>query len=214
MRSNGEVLSQHSSMSKNVAPDIKLALWTCVIVCILKVYGRSIPNSKMSASMIRRGLELLSDDIKGVPGQSNQKAKNKQLSHQGGGRGEGGLMDQISSNRQGVTKQVRRLQGRLGAGKSKATVKDKHIKCAVDEFRKKQKQSQLSKNLGYFLGVGYKAEQADTHKILLQNRGRQSRNRPDRPVKRQKEQKSLFTEEEFQEFQKAYFGRTVEDSSK
>ncbi|KAJ8363237.1 hypothetical protein SKAU_G00120680 [Synaphobranchus kaupii] len=168
----------------------------------------------MSASIIRRGLELLSDDIKGVRGNKKQKARKKQPVYQGGERGEEGVMGQISSNRQGVTKQVRMLQGRLGSGKSKATVKDKRIKCAVDEFRKKQKQSQLSKNMSYFMGLGYKAERSDTQKILLQNKGRQSRDRPDRPVKKQMEKRSLFTEEEFQQFQKEYFGRTVEDGSK
>uniref|UniRef100_A0A0E9X0S7 Active regulator of SIRT1 n=1 Tax=Anguilla anguilla TaxID=7936 RepID=A0A0E9X0S7_ANGAN len=64
------------------------------------------------------------------------------------------------------------------------------------------------------MGLGYKAEQSDTQKILLQNKGRQSRNRPDPPAKKQKEQRSLFTEEEFQQFQKEYFGRTVEGGSK
>ena len=40
-------------------------------------------------------------------------------------------MQLVSTNRHGVTKQVRRLQGRLGPGKSKATVKDKSTKSAV-----------------------------------------------------------------------------------
>lgn len=42
-------------------------------------------------------------------------------------------MELVSTKRQGVTKQVKRLQGRLGPGKSKATVKDKRIKCAVGQ---------------------------------------------------------------------------------
>jgi hypothetical protein len=44
------------------------------------------------------------------------------------------VMGLVSSNRQGVSRQVRRLQGRLGPGKSKATVKDKRIKSAVGEW--------------------------------------------------------------------------------
>ncbi|CDR12849.1 unnamed protein product [Oncorhynchus mykiss] len=44
------------------------------------------------------------------------------------------LMGLVSTNRQGVSRQVRRLQGRLGPGKSKATVKDKRIKSAVGEW--------------------------------------------------------------------------------
>lgn len=43
------------------------------------------------------------------------------------------VMELVSTKRQGVTKQVKRLQGRLGPGKSKATVKDKKIKCAVGQ---------------------------------------------------------------------------------
>lgn len=45
------------------------------------------------------------------------------------------VMELVSTNRQGVSKQVKRLQGRLGSGKSKATVKDKRIKSAVGQYR-------------------------------------------------------------------------------
>ena len=41
------------------------------------------------------------------------------------------VMDLVSTKRQGVTKQVKLLQGRQGHGKSKATVKNKRIKSAV-----------------------------------------------------------------------------------
>lgn len=43
------------------------------------------------------------------------------------------VMDLVGTKRQGVTKQVKRLQGRLGSGKSKATVKDKRVKSAVGQ---------------------------------------------------------------------------------
>lgn len=43
------------------------------------------------------------------------------------------VMDLVSTKRHGVTKQVKRLQGRLGPGKSKATVKDKRVKSAVGQ---------------------------------------------------------------------------------
>ncbi|XP_023254179.1 active regulator of SIRT1-like, partial [Seriola lalandi dorsalis] len=74
------------------------------------------------------------------------------------------VMELVSTKRQGVTKQVKRLQGRLGPGKSKATVKDKRIKSAVEEFRKKQGKSQMSANLKYFMATGYKATDSDTLK--------------------------------------------------
>lgn len=152
--------------------------------------------------MIRRGLELLSSDIKDV---SKVKKKKQQTPSSAT------VMQLVSTKRQGVTKQVKRLQGRLGSGKSKATVKDKRIKSAVEEFRKKQGKSHLSDNLKYFMETGRKATDSDTLKILNHNTGRQSRNRPDRPAKKAKETQSVFTEEEFQQFQKEYFGRTVEE---
>ncbi|XP_060910101.1 ribosomal protein S19 binding protein 1 [Labrus mixtus] len=159
----------------------------------------------MSASLIRRGLELLSNDIKDA---SKVKKKKQQQQTPSSAK----VMELVSTKRQGVTKQVKRLQGRLGPGKNKATVKDKRIKSAVEEFRKKQRKSQMSANLKYFMETGYKATDADTLKILNHNSGRQSRNRPERPAKKAKEPESLFTEEEFQQFQKEFFGRTVEDN--
>lgn len=44
------------------------------------------------------------------------------------------VMDLVSSKRSGVTKQKKRLQGQMGPGKNKATVKDKRIKSAVGQF--------------------------------------------------------------------------------
>lgn len=155
--------------------------------------------------MIRRGLELFSDDVKDV-GKAKKKKQQQTPSS-------ATVMDLVSTKRQGVTRQVKRLQGRLGPGKSKATVKDKRIKSAVEEFRKKQRKSQMSDNLKYFMTSGYKATDSDTLKILNHNTGRQSRNRPKPKVKKAKEPQSLFTEEEFQQFQKDYFGRTVEENS-
>ncbi|KAM4750826.1 active regulator of SIRT1 [Anableps anableps] len=156
----------------------------------------------MSVSLIRRGLELLNDDIKDS---SKVKKKKKKTPSSAA------VMDLVSTKRQGVTKQVKRLQGRLGPGKSKATVKNKRIRSAVEDFRKNQPKSQMSANLKYFLATTCKAAASDTVKILSHNKGRQSRNHPNKPEKKTKEAQSLFTEEEFQQFQKEYFGRTVED---
>lgn len=155
--------------------------------------------------MIRRGLELLSNDLKAASKKQTSQAKKTP--------GKAKVMDLVSTNRQGVSKQVRRLQGRIGTGKSKTTVKDKRIKSAVEEFKKKQGKSHLSNNLNYFLATSFKATESDTQKILNQNSGRQSRNRPDVHVKKAPEPESVFTEEEFQQFQKEFFGRTVEDTN-
>ncbi|XP_056137021.1 ribosomal protein S19 binding protein 1 [Lampris incognitus] len=156
----------------------------------------------MSSSLIRRGLELLSDDIRDIgKGKKSQAKKTPNKAK---------AMELVSTKRHGVTKQVKRLQGVLGSNKSKATVKDKRIKSAVEEYRKKQSKSRMSANLKYFLRTSCNATNSDTNKILHHNTGRQSRNRPDRPTKKAAKPQSLFTEEEFQQFQKEYFGRTVE----
>ncbi|XP_061685866.1 ribosomal protein S19 binding protein 1 [Syngnathoides biaculeatus] len=161
----------------------------------------------MSASLVRRGLELLSNDIK-----SDNKAKKKKKQRQSVTPNLAAAKALVSTNRQGVTRQVKRLQGRLGPGKSKATVKDKRIKCALDEFREQKKKNQMEANLKYFLRTEAKATISDTLKIQNHNVGRQSRHRRDHPnAKKPKEKKSVFTEEEFQQFQKEYFGRTVEE---
>ncbi|XP_019905492.2 active regulator of SIRT1 isoform X2 [Esox lucius] len=123
------------------------------------------------------------------------------------------MMNLVSTNRQGVSRGVRRLQGRLGPGKSKATVKGKRVKSAVEEFRKTQGKSHLTSNLQYFLRTGFSAAESETAKIVSQNSGRQSRHRPDRTVPKPPEEKSVFTEEEFLQFQKEYFGRTVEQGN-
>ena len=44
------------------------------------------------------------------------------------------VMDLVSSKRSGVTKQKKRLQGQMGPGRNKATVKDKRIKSAVGQL--------------------------------------------------------------------------------
>ncbi|XP_035024212.2 ribosomal protein S19 binding protein 1 [Hippoglossus stenolepis] len=162
----------------------------------------------MSASLLRRGLELLSHDIKDV--NKGKKKKRKQQQRQQT-PSSATVMDLVSTKRQGVTKQVKLLQGRQGHGKSKATVKNKRVKSAVEEFRKKQGKSHMKANLKYFLGTVCKTTDKDTLKILNHNTGRQSRNHPQRPAKKPKAAESLFTEKEFQQFQKEYFGRTVEE---
>ncbi|XP_068455675.1 active regulator of SIRT1 [Clinocottus analis] len=160
-------------------------------------------RTRMSVSLLRRGLELLSDDVTDVSTGKQQKKKATP--------GSASVMELVSSRRQGVARQVKRLQGRLGPGRSKATVKDKRVKSAVEEFRKNQKKSQMSDNLKYFLGDDRKTPDTDTLKIQSHHPGRQSRNRPERPAKKAKETTSVFTEKEFQQFQKEYFGRTVEE---
>ncbi|XP_006636902.2 active regulator of SIRT1 [Lepisosteus oculatus] len=161
----------------------------------------------MSASLIRRGLELLNDDLKGESSDGKRRSQKKADVAPGTS-----VMDRIRSDKQGVTRQVRRLRGRPGPGKSRATVKDKRIKSAVEEYLKKQSSSHLKRNLKYFLGKGFKAEESVTGKILSQHQGRQARDRPPSPAKKKEEKRSVFTEAEFEQFQKEYFGRLVEEN--
>ncbi|KAB5584520.1 hypothetical protein PHYPO_G00108490 [Pangasianodon hypophthalmus] len=149
----------------------------------------------MSISVLKRGLELLNEDLKGVAKGQKKKSTKK-----------ASMMDQISTNKQGVRKQIRRLQTHNTARKNKATVKDKQLRNALEEYRKKQKKSQLSSNMQYFLGTSYKMQESCAKKIVQQNVGRQSRHQPEKPVKKQEKQ-SIFTEAEFQKFQEEYFSK-------
>lgn len=158
---------------------------------------------EMSASLIRRGLELLADDVK-----DNRKVNKKKDQRQQTPRlaAAAAAMLPVGTNRQGVTK---RLRSRMGPTKSKATVKNKTIKCALEEFKKKQRKSHMSFNLKYFTDTSCKATECDTTKIISHNTGRQSRNKLNQKAKKAKKDKkpeSLFTEEEFQQFQREYFG--------
>ncbi|KAK2857536.1 hypothetical protein Q7C36_005455 [Tachysurus vachellii] len=150
----------------------------------------------MSISLLKRGLELLNADLKVVPKEQKKKKSPRKTS----------VMDQISTNKQGVRKQVRRLQTHNTTRKNNATVKNKQIKNALEEYRKKQKKSQLDHNLKYFLGTSYKMKESCTKKIVQQNAGRQSRYHPEKPIKKQ-EKRSIFTEAEFQKFQEEYFSK-------
>ncbi|ROL41831.1 Apolipoprotein L domain-containing protein 1 [Anabarilius grahami] len=89
----------------------------------------------MSASLIRRGLELFSDKD-GVKRSSAHRSA---------------LMQRVSSDKQGVQRRIRQLQRPGGAARSTTTVKDKHIRSALDVYRKKRKRSNnYGKNLDYF----------------------------------------------------------------
>ncbi|XP_042613559.1 ribosomal protein S19 binding protein 1 [Cyprinus carpio] len=146
----------------------------------------------MSASVIRRGLELFSE-------KDGVKRKQKKSSSR-----KSALMEQISTDKQGVQRRIRRLQRPGGSARSTNTVKDKHIRSALDEYRKKQKKSQLKSNVEYFLASDHKTQSRDTRKIVQQHSGRRSCHRPDPPASKPEEE-SVFTEKDFQKFQKEYF---------
>ncbi|XP_060774828.1 ribosomal protein S19 binding protein 1 [Neoarius graeffei] len=151
----------------------------------------------MSSSLLKRGLELFNEDPKGAA-KVHQKKKKKSTK-------KASVMDQISTNKQGVRKRLRRVQGRKSR-KNKVMVKDKRIRNALELYRKKQKKSQLDANLRYFLKNSYKMEESCTKKIAEQSVGRQSRHKPEKPVKK-REKRPIFTEAEFQKFQEEYFSK-------
>ncbi|XP_043086774.1 ribosomal protein S19 binding protein 1 [Puntigrus tetrazona] len=146
----------------------------------------------MSASVIRRGLELF-----------NEKDKVKRKQKKSSSR-RSALMEQISSEKQGVQRRIRQLQRPGASTRSTNTVKDKHIRSALDEYRKKQKKSQLQSNLQYFLGAERNVQSQKTRKIVEQHSGRRACLRPD-PTVSKPQQNSVFTEKDFQKFQKEYF---------
>ncbi|KAL1273453.1 hypothetical protein QQF64_029315 [Cirrhinus molitorella] len=76
----------------------------------------------MSASVVRRGLELFNekDGVKRKQKKSSSFCKSE-------------LMEQISTDKQGVKRRIRQLQRPGGSTRSKNTVKDKHIKSALGE---------------------------------------------------------------------------------
>ncbi|MBN3281064.1 AROS regulator, partial [Polyodon spathula] len=156
----------------------------------------------MSLSLIRKGLDLFSEDIKEVGGSAG-RGKPKRGAEPGGG------MNRTDSKRVGVKKQRQRIHGTAGKRRNRATVKNKTVKSAIEEYRKNQPTSHLEENLAYMLGKTVTAETAVTQRIVLQNRGRRSRDRPAEEKKKPQE-KSLFTEADFQNFQKEFFGRRVE----
>ncbi|XP_051751908.1 ribosomal protein S19 binding protein 1 [Ctenopharyngodon idella] len=146
----------------------------------------------MSASLIRRGLELFSDKD-GVKRKQKSRSAHKSA-----------LMERISTDKQGVQRRIRQLQRPGGAARSTTTVKDKHIRSALDEYRKKRKRSNYGTNLNYFRSKTNKTQSTHTTKIIEKNSSRRACHQPDQPVKKPAE-KSVFTEEEFQKFQKEYF---------
>ncbi|TRY55530.1 hypothetical protein DNTS_003656 [Danionella cerebrum] len=146
----------------------------------------------MSASVIRRGLELFVE--KGKPRQKHNSTRKPTV------------MDQVSTDKQHLHKRIRQIQRGTKRQQSKNTVKDKKIHCVLDAYRKKQKKSQLSTNLQYFLNSDYKTGGSNSTKVQQQSAGRRSSHQPDLPQPRA-EEKPIFTEKEFEKFQKEYFSK-------
>ncbi|XP_071587334.1 active regulator of SIRT1 isoform X1 [Heliangelus exortis] len=139
----------------------------------------------MSASLLRRGLELLE-----APGQGKALP--------GLQRGPEGLK---------AVGAARRRRAAAESGRNKATVKGRVVKSAIEEYHKKKPVNHLKKNLKYMLKGRIVANKAITEQVLAQNRGRKSKDQPPKKVAKKKPEGTVFTEEDFRKFEREYFGR-------
>ncbi|XP_053941423.1 active regulator of SIRT1 [Cuculus canorus] len=139
----------------------------------------------MSASLVRRGLELLA-----APGQ---------------GKASAGLQQRQDGPRAAGT--ARRRKAAQEPRRNKATVKGRVVKSAIEEYRKKAAVNHLKANLQYMLKGRIVANKTITEQVLAQNRGRKSKDQPPKKLEKKKPQGTVFTEEDFRKFEREYFGR-------
>ncbi|KGL81089.1 Active regulator of SIRT1, partial [Tinamus guttatus] len=90
--------------------------------------------------------------------------------------------------------------------RSKATVKGRAVKSAIEEYRKKKAVDHLKTNLLYMTKGRYIADKAVTQQVLAQNSGRKSKDRPPEKKEKKKSEGTVFTEEDFRKFEREYFG--------
>ncbi|XP_069087389.1 active regulator of SIRT1 [Pleurodeles waltl] len=141
----------------------------------------------MSASLLRRGLELLSPQDK--DGVSAKKVGTTEI-HSPGSKKSGSRRQRLQQQRQ---------------RRDKATVKGKMVKSAIDEYLKRHRTDNLQKNLQYMLKAKFVTDGTVTKEVLSQNRGRKASDRPPEKPK-EKEEPSIFTDADFKRFEREYFG--------
>ncbi|XP_043820949.1 active regulator of SIRT1 isoform X1 [Dromiciops gliroides] len=137
----------------------------------------------MSASLLRKGLELLGEPAgsRAEPGQGPQNRTRRKR----------------SSRKNQATVKGKVTKSALGTPDPFPT---------PEEFQKRQRQDHLEENLRLMKKKRVTADPKVTVKILLQNRGRKARDRPATKPKTEKPQGTVFTEEDFRKFQEEYFG--------
>ncbi|NXG76940.1 AROS regulator, partial [Baryphthengus martii] len=139
----------------------------------------------MSASLVRRGLELL----------------------EAPGRGEASSGVQRGQDGSGAAGAARRRKRVPGPGRNRATVKGRVVKSAIEEYHKKKAVNHLRENLKYMLKGRIVASKTITEQILAQNRGRKAKDQPPKKAAKKKPEGTVFTEEDFRKFEREYFGR-------
>ncbi|XP_070579998.1 active regulator of SIRT1-like [Ptychodera flava] len=150
----------------------------------------------MSASLVRRGLELFKDDIKSESVADSLKKKRQRIA-----KGED-KMALIGTNKKGVKKKLRRLQN-FERFKKGATVKDKKIKSAIDSYWKTVPKDNTRTNLEYMLRRSSNTQQS-FHKIISHHEGKNLLD-----IAEKEEDTTIFDESDFEKFEKEYHGNTT-----
>ncbi|XP_032869215.1 active regulator of SIRT1 isoform X1 [Amblyraja radiata] len=149
----------------------------------------------MSAALLRKGLNLMSGDVKAccVPVQG-RKAN----------RGQPSAADRLANTtKKGRMKQLERIRRQLET--NKATVKGKIVKSALEEYKKNKAADHTEENLRYLLGSKQLTESSITQKVEMYSRGRKAKDRP-KLKKVKKEETRIFSERDFKKFEREYFG--------
>ncbi|KAG8556603.1 hypothetical protein GDO81_018130 [Engystomops pustulosus] len=151
----------------------------------------------MSAALLRRGLELLASDS-AANNQSGLKKKQ-------GGKNQKAV---LSSHKTGMKKQLRKLKQQGVPQNQRASAKNRVIKSAVEEYKKRQSQDHLAQNLKYIrLSAKNMVAEGVCKRILSHHSGRKSKDQQ-KTKKKKVQQKSVFTDQDFQKFQREYFGKS------
>ncbi|XP_061061443.1 active regulator of SIRT1 [Eubalaena glacialis] len=136
----------------------------------------------MSASLLRRGLELLGvpEAPRDAPGQTKPS--------------------------EAPMKRTRKAKA-TQAQKLRNSAKGKAPKSALAEFQKRERRGYLGLNLRFMTSARSTVAESVTQQIVRQDRGRKACDRPvGKTKKKKKAEGTVFTEEDFQKFQQEYFG--------
>ncbi|XP_077195562.1 active regulator of SIRT1 [Paroedura picta] len=142
----------------------------------------------MSASLLRKGLELLE-------GSTASASRPK------------GTATTPQPKKQLLTRKNRKVASRRS--RDTATVKGKVTKSVLEEYQKLQDVDHFQENLQYMMNSPFVTDSAITQKVLAQNRGRKARDHLEEEVKKKKPEGTVFTDEDFQKFEKEYFAGAV-----
>nr|XP_004650663.1 active regulator of SIRT1 [Jaculus jaculus] len=137
----------------------------------------------MSAALLRRGLELLAESEASRAPPSQAKASGARVKRTGKAKAK--------------APQTQKLRN---------SAKGKVPKSALAEYQKRECQDHLKANLKFMTSTRSAVAESVTQQILQQNQGRKACDRPAVKTKKKKAEGTVFTEEDFQKFQREYFG--------